>query len=250
MGQGVDLEAERTEIRTLIDEADKSVSESASRVSQENFQLAKRGLIYWIDEVLTVAAPAWKAIILEWEYYSERERAWRFYVEGERSARHSSPDVTETWYLALALGFKGDIDYAFTTALKHPCPAARPIQTRPAAVGPPNCPGASAIRNHPISLPSRSTATSLRSKGAIGSTSASRSSSACPPPRPDSTGIRTSSQNRLGRPKSKSTLKERTALRAMRCTVINEPVIARPTLTAVRPSALSCDGRSTPIQGA
>jgi Type VI secretion system protein DotU len=124
-GEGVDLEAERTELRTLIDEADRSVSASASRVSQENFQLAKRGLIYWIDEVLTVAAPSWKAIILEWEYYSERERAWRFYVEGERSARHSSPDVTETWYLALALGFKGDIDYAFKTALKRALPGGK-----------------------------------------------------------------------------------------------------------------------------
>ncbi len=124
-GEGVDLEAERTEIRTLIDEADKTVSDSAARVSRENFSIAKRGLIYWIDEVLTVAAPSWKAIILEWEYYSERERAWKFYVEGERTARHASPDVAETWYLAMALGFKGDIDYAFKTALKRPLPGGK-----------------------------------------------------------------------------------------------------------------------------
>ncbi len=121
-GEGADLVAERTEIRTLIDEAQKSAAETSSRVSRENFELAKRGLIYWIDEVITEAAPAWKDIILEWEYYDERERASKFYVEGELKARHASPDVAEVWYLALALGFKGDIRYAFKTALNRDLP--------------------------------------------------------------------------------------------------------------------------------
>jgi Type VI secretion system protein DotU len=121
----VDLQSEKTEIRMLIDEADKVVGSGSSRIDRENFELAKRGLIYWIDEVLTEADGQWEDIILERGYYGERVRAWKFYVEGELHARHASPDVVETWYLALALGFKGDIVDAFKRDLKRELPGGK-----------------------------------------------------------------------------------------------------------------------------
>ena len=122
-GQRPDLQTERNEIRNEIEEAEKTAMAPSSRVRLEDFQVAKEGLIYWVDEVLTQAFPEWKDILLEVEYFGPpRKRAWKFYVEGETKARHASPDVAETWYLALVLGFQGDIRDAFKNHLNREMP--------------------------------------------------------------------------------------------------------------------------------
>lgn len=112
-GERPDLEHERNLIRNELEDAELTAASPESPVRLEEFQLAKRALIYWIDEVLTVANPDWKEITLEREYYGTRDRAANFYVEGELKARRSSPDVVETWYLAMVLGFVGDIGEAY-----------------------------------------------------------------------------------------------------------------------------------------
>lgn len=116
----VDLRTERDHIRGELEAAAATADSHESPVSGDEFQLAKQGLIYWIDEVLTVADPAWQTMTLEWHYFQSLDRAWKFYVDGERQALRSSPDVIELWYLALVLGFEGDIRNAFDEHLNEP----------------------------------------------------------------------------------------------------------------------------------
>ncbi|NOX55951.1 MAG: DotU family type IV/VI secretion system protein [Planctomycetes bacterium] len=117
-GESVDLRKERAVIRSGLEEAENRASSDSCAVRLEDFRLAKMALIYWIDEVLTVADRNWQSITLEWDYYGTRDRAWKFYVDGELKARKASPDVVEVWYLCLVLGFEGDVINAFLEHLK------------------------------------------------------------------------------------------------------------------------------------
>ena len=119
----LDLRSERDHIRGELEAAAATADSHESPVSGDEFQLAKQGLIYWIDEVLTVADPAWQTMTLEWHYFQSLDRAWKFYVTGEKQALRSSPDVIELWYLALVLGFEGDIRNAFDEHLNEPLSA-------------------------------------------------------------------------------------------------------------------------------
>ena len=117
---GIDLRQERDHIRGELEAAAATADGHESPVSGEEFRLAKQGLIYWIDEVMTIADPSWQTMTLEWHYFQSLDRAWKFYVDGERQALRSSPDVIELWYLALVLGFEGDIRNAFDEHLNEP----------------------------------------------------------------------------------------------------------------------------------
>ncbi|MFK7818579.1 MAG: DotU family type IV/VI secretion system protein [Planctomycetaceae bacterium] len=121
-GQHYDLQQERSKIRNVIDDAERQAITPRSAVQLQDFQVAKQALVYWADEVLTEAASDWKDILLEREYFESRTRAWKFYVEGELTGRHSSPDVTETFYLCVVLGFVGDIRDAFKNHLNRELP--------------------------------------------------------------------------------------------------------------------------------
>ena len=116
-----DLGEEKTLIRMDLD-ALVSLSTSKPGQRSDEHELARRALIYWVDEVLTTAQADWKDMTLEFDYFAEKNRAWRFYEYGERSARTSSSDVIETWYLCLVLGFEGDIGEAFREHLHQPLP--------------------------------------------------------------------------------------------------------------------------------
>lgn len=108
-----DIREERRCLRELLDEGSQAVKHNVSRVRADDYELAKRALVYWIDEVLTRADRRWTNSTLEFEYYGTINRAYLFYVEGHREALNSTADVIEIWYLALVLGFKGDIRDAF-----------------------------------------------------------------------------------------------------------------------------------------
>lgn len=127
--EAVVLDHERALIRNELEEAEMTANSEQSAVKAEDFQLAKRCLIYWIDEVLTQATREWKEISLEFEYFEEKNRAWRFYTVGETQARRSSADVVEIWYLALVLGFEGDISEAFRDHLARSLPGNRQTST-------------------------------------------------------------------------------------------------------------------------
>lgn len=116
-----DLGQEKKLIRMDLDALTTSGSQSPGP-RREDLELARRALVYWADEVLTLATPDWKDITLEFDFFAEKNRAWRFYEFGERAARNSPSDVIETWYLCLVLGFEGDIGEAFREHLHQPLP--------------------------------------------------------------------------------------------------------------------------------
>lgn len=78
-----------------------------------DWELCKRTLIYWADEVLTQRYPDWQDFVLEHSYFKEKNRAWKFFKEAEEGIPKSSPAVAELCYLAAVLGFEGDIEEAF-----------------------------------------------------------------------------------------------------------------------------------------
>jgi type VI protein secretion system component VasF len=127
-GRSVDLHRERNTIRALLERAETAAADRDHPVNLEHFRLAKRGLVFWADDVLNRASPAWAEMILEREYYGTRERGYQFYVDAEK-ARAAHPDLAELWYLALAMGFKGDIREAYARHLKRPLPGGTSDET-------------------------------------------------------------------------------------------------------------------------
>jgi hypothetical protein len=117
----IDLSSERIRIQRQLEDAEMAASGSES-IRVEDFRLAKQGMVYWVDEVLTNANRRWTGDTLEWQYYESNDRAWRFYLEGEQRARRATADVAELWYLLLVLGFEGDIHNAFHEHMNNPFP--------------------------------------------------------------------------------------------------------------------------------
>jgi type VI secretion system protein ImpK len=111
-GECPDLELERVKVVTLLEEAGREAKVAAQLAY--DFALARHALVYWVDEVLINApwshALTWKTRILEWQYFRERNRAERFYEEADKAARLVSTDPIETFYLCVALGFRGKYD--------------------------------------------------------------------------------------------------------------------------------------------
>lgn len=98
------------------------VTTGAAGLPSVEWHNIKTMLIYWADEVLTAHIPDWQNFALEYDYFEERQRAWKFYVTGEKCTPNSSPAVSELFYLALALGFIGDIEGAFVHELGQELP--------------------------------------------------------------------------------------------------------------------------------
>jgi type VI secretion system protein ImpK len=109
-GEHPDLHAVRERLLGLLAEAE----ERASRSSQlaHDFALAKHALVYWADEVLIDShwrhALEWREYILEESFYKTRLRASRFYERAAEAEGLSGTDPLEVYYLAVALGFRGD----------------------------------------------------------------------------------------------------------------------------------------------
>ena len=117
-----ELKETRGDLKAMLDQADRQAATTGSRVTEVEWKLSKRVLVFWLDEVLTIANPQWQSITLEWEYFGSRDRAWRFYYDWETDAKRSTPNVAELWYLCLVLGFEGDIGNAFAEHLNSPIP--------------------------------------------------------------------------------------------------------------------------------
>ena len=108
-GESPALEPEREQIVALLDEADQKSSTSSQLA--HDFELARHALVYWIDEVLINSswkhAHTWRQHILEWDLYEERLRADRFYEVAHDAEALAGTDPLETFYLCVALGFRG-----------------------------------------------------------------------------------------------------------------------------------------------
>jgi type VI protein secretion system component VasF len=111
-GRDVDFKSEHSRLRRLLEAAEREAAEIPG-LSEEEFVVTQRALVHWVDEVLTQADPNWENHTLEWDYFQSRDRAWHFYLDGERRALACSADVIEVYYLAMVLGFEGDIFEAF-----------------------------------------------------------------------------------------------------------------------------------------
>ncbi|MCA9057585.1 MAG: DotU family type IV/VI secretion system protein, partial [Planctomycetaceae bacterium] len=80
---------------------------------------------YWADEVLTAQISDWQNYVLEHDYFEERNRAWKFYVEAEQCIPTGSPASAELFYLAVVLGFVGDMEGAYRHELGQDLPGGR-----------------------------------------------------------------------------------------------------------------------------
>jgi len=101
---------------------EQKVNSGMTSITTGEWQSLKRVLIYWADEVLTTHMTDWENFVLEQEYYGERNRAWKFFVEAEQCLPTGSSEAAEFFYLAIALGFKGDIEGAFKHELNSELP--------------------------------------------------------------------------------------------------------------------------------
>ncbi len=104
---------------------EQKVNSGIANVSAGEWQSVKRVLIYWADEMLTTHVTDWQNYVLEQEYYGEKNRAWKFYVEAEQCVPTGSSEVAEMFYLAIVLGFRGDIEGAFKYELGTDLPGKR-----------------------------------------------------------------------------------------------------------------------------
>ncbi|HEX3869099.1 MAG TPA: DotU family type IV/VI secretion system protein [Pirellulales bacterium] len=104
-GQTPEPDFERQKLHSLL-------SELEAKMGSEEGALARRALVYWIDEVLIDAswpnASWWADHILEFELLGTNEGATLFFSDAERS--RSSPhlrNALEVYYLCVVLGFRG-----------------------------------------------------------------------------------------------------------------------------------------------
>jgi type VI secretion system protein ImpK len=99
----------REQIIVVLDEAERKAAVSAQLA--HDFRLAKHALVYWIDEILINSpwkhAMEWRQHILEWDLFQERLRADRFYEMAHEAEVLANTDPLETFYLCVALGFRG-----------------------------------------------------------------------------------------------------------------------------------------------
>ncbi len=101
---------------------EKQVASGGAGISPGEWQSLKRVLVYWADEVLTAHITEWQNYVLEQEYYGEKNRAWKFYVEAEKCVPTGSSEAAEMFYLAAVLGFVGDLEGAFKYELGQDLP--------------------------------------------------------------------------------------------------------------------------------
>jgi type VI secretion system protein ImpK len=123
--KGIDLQdrLSRGEPRT-VDEVKRMASdwiEEARRRAlgvpglKRSYELARFGLVAWVDEVLTESEWGRKVgspeEILEWDLFSSRDRATLFYGHADRADEEGDLDAMETYLLAVTLGFRGELVY-------------------------------------------------------------------------------------------------------------------------------------------
>ena len=108
-GENPALDAERDALLALLDEADQQAR--PSRAVAADFALARFALVTFIDEVLINSAWAhaldWKDHILEWDFYGTRVGGERFFDKAREAEALAGTDPLETFFLCVALGFRG-----------------------------------------------------------------------------------------------------------------------------------------------
>lgn len=117
-----DLPRLQKELSGELQSIEQKVLSGELRVTTAEWQSLKEALVYWVDEILTHHFSEWQNYVLEHEYFKQKNRAWKFYVEGEKYLVTGTEDAAEVFYLAVALGFVGDIQGAFNMVMKKEMP--------------------------------------------------------------------------------------------------------------------------------
>jgi type VI secretion system protein ImpK len=111
-GEHPTVEDQRRELIDLLSRAEERAVRTSAALARD-FELAKRALIYWIDEILITSswrhAHEWTNQILEFHFYHEGSAAVRFYEMATEAEKRDSTDPLETFLLCVALGFRGDL---------------------------------------------------------------------------------------------------------------------------------------------
>lgn len=112
-------EEERARLKQYVGQLD------SGRPSADE-ELAKKALVYWIDEVFVNAnwphSEYWKNHTLEFELFRTLDRAHLFYSDAKTAKSISPPDALETYYLCVALGFLGIYRYGELRSESSPRP--------------------------------------------------------------------------------------------------------------------------------
>ena len=98
-------EEEQVRIRALIDQAEASLGK------EKEWELAKYGLVAWIDEML-VDAPWdgrewWSNNVLEMHYFNSRRAFEEFFIHAQEATSLTRKDALEVYYVCVILGFRG-----------------------------------------------------------------------------------------------------------------------------------------------
>jgi type VI secretion system protein ImpK len=108
-GEHPPLAEVREKALALLADAERRATGSSQ--AAHDFALARYALVYWLDEVLINSAwqhsIEWGQHILEWDLFRERLRAERFYERAQDAEALAGTDPLETFFLAVALGFRG-----------------------------------------------------------------------------------------------------------------------------------------------
>jgi type VI secretion system protein ImpK len=99
------VEEERLRVRGYLDQAEAMLGKGT------DWQVAKYGLVSWIDEVLVDAHWAnsvwWKENCLEWEEFKTLDRSEQFYMKAKEASSLRRKDALEVFYIGVVLGFRG-----------------------------------------------------------------------------------------------------------------------------------------------
>jgi len=111
-GKHPTVEEQKRELVDLLNRSEDKAGRTSPEVARD-FELAKRALVYWIDEILITStwshAQEWTNHILEFSLYRESAASVRFYEKAIEAEKRDSTDPLETFFLCLVLGFRGDL---------------------------------------------------------------------------------------------------------------------------------------------
>jgi type VI secretion system protein ImpK len=111
-GKHPTVEEQKRKLVDLLNGSEDRAGRASPQVGRD-FELAKRALVYWIDEILITSswshAQEWTNHILEFSLYRESAAAVRFYEKAIEAEKRDSTDPLEVFFLCVALGFRGDL---------------------------------------------------------------------------------------------------------------------------------------------
>jgi type VI secretion system protein ImpK len=102
----------------VLDQATKWINQAVPKTTDKpelarSFELAKYGLVTWIDEILTEStwgeSVGWSvgSQLLEWSIYETRDGGWKYWQAAARAEKEGDLDALEVYLLCATLGFKG-----------------------------------------------------------------------------------------------------------------------------------------------